>query len=287
MTLIVRGATTEINARPTQGQLAHAEGNTSLAIGVGSHTEGFATTTTIGAPYGHAEGNSTTVSANYGHAEGLSTTSSANYAHAEGSSSIASGQSSHAEGTSTASGVCAHSEGASTVASGDYSHAASSSGVASRYGQNVSSSSTFASAGDCQANKFTANRISTSATPVELTFNGSATVALTGNATNVLTVPINKGHRFRIDALARRSDSGDEWAAWTITGTIVRGPSGNARFLATPISATEADAAAAAWTLAVSVNTGNATNNYLAITATGEAAKTIRWNATLTTTEVG
>jgi hypothetical protein len=120
-----------------------------------------------------------------------------------------------------------------------------------------------------------------------LTFDTVATATLTGAATNVLTIPVSRGHRFRVEAIARRTDVQGDFAAWTITGTIVRSSSGSARFIGTPVTVTEADAGASTWTLAVSINTTDATNNYLALTATGETAKTIRWMATIYTTEVG
>lgn len=200
--------------------------------------------------------------------------------------SVASGVYAHAEGVSTASGAYTHAEGNTCVASGDNSRAEGKESIASRVGQRARASGRLTTAGDNQTNEFTACRQTSNATPTELWFNLAGSVTTSGALTNVLTIPVGRAHRFRLDAVARRSSGGDEFAAWTVTGTLVRGASGNARFIATPVVVTEADVAAAAWTLAVAIDTADSTNNYMSITVTGEAAKTIRWACTLHTTEI-
>jgi hypothetical protein len=286
MTVLVRGAVVESAAFPASGKQSHAEG-TGTATGLNSHAEGTDTQSTNTSA--HAEGQNGTASGTYSHCEGINgTASGASGSHAEGSSTIASGISSHAEGDAcTASSTASHAEGASTTASGLYSHSQGKESKATRHGQHAQSGTKISVVGDAQISAFVATQITTNATPATLTFDG-AVVALTGSGTNVLTIPVSRGHRFRIEAVARRTDGGTAaYAGWTITGTIVRDASGNARILGTPVTVTDSDAAASTWTLAVSVNTTDATNNYLQITATGEAAKTIRWVAAIYTTEVG
>ena len=104
------------------GNYSHAEGEKTLASGVRSHAEGYSTTAS--GNKSHAEGNNTTASAANTHAEGSKTQATKQNAHAEGYNTIASGDHSHAEGhTSTASGKCTHCGGNYSTASGDYSFA--------------------------------------------------------------------------------------------------------------------------------------------------------------------
>jgi hypothetical protein len=219
--------------------------------------------------------------------------------------STASGVRAFAANASTASGGSAFAAGNGTTASGDYSTALGQGGTAAgraatalgesasapRFGQIAAGASFFAAAGDGQAARYVARRQTSGATPAVLLFDGGAitanAVTLTGANTNVLTVPVSKAHRFTINAVARRTDTPGTFGGWTITGTLVRSSSGNARFIGTPTVVTDLDAGAATWTLAVAVNTSNATNNYLEITATGEAGATIRWVAEISTAEVG
>lgn len=273
MTLVLRGADTEGNAKPAGGIAAHTEGWETSATAQGAHAEGL--TTVASATFSHAEGWSSTASGQYAHAEGIFTFATTSAAHAEGDSTNASGVSSHAEGSNTAAfGSCAH-------AQGSYSSAP-------RRAQHAHASGYLSSAGDAQAIALVVRRQTTDATPAALTSNPGVAVVLAATDATVLTLTASRGFRFRIEAIARNTATGaGEYAAWTITGTVVRGSTGNARTIGTPVVTTEADAGAAAWTLALSVDTSNATYNYLALTATGEAAKTIKWVAAIYATEVG
>jgi hypothetical protein len=80
------------------GNSAHAEGNSSFALGLASHAEGYSTIT-----YG-----------NYSHAEGENSITYGDYSHAEGYSA-AYGNNSHAEGGGTAYAAYSHAEGAKTT----------------------------------------------------------------------------------------------------------------------------------------------------------------------------
>ena len=88
---------------------SHAEGNATIAQGLGAH----------------AEGEKTFANGRTAHAEGLETVASGPYSsHAEGEATIASGEDSHVEGwLSESTGRFTHAEGCDTTASGDNSHA--------------------------------------------------------------------------------------------------------------------------------------------------------------------
>jgi hypothetical protein len=103
----VAGLATPTAADFPLGQFSHAEGYSTVAMGINSH----------------AEGNGSTASSNFSHAEGEGTNTRGIASHAEGASVLASGDYSHAEGVgSHAFGYASHSEGLETIASGAYQH---------------------------------------------------------------------------------------------------------------------------------------------------------------------
>lgn len=217
------------------------------------------------------------------HVEGEGTSAAGEASHAEGHNSYAGGDYSHAEGSTTsATGINSHAQGNFTVASGSDSHAEGIQAVASRRGQHSHGAGQFTNGAPAQAVRMVFATTTTDATPTTLTSSLGNTPTFSGASTNVLTVGANRGYRFRVEAVARRSDVAGDFAAWTITGTVVR-DSGDVRFISAPTVAADADAAAAAWTLAVTADT---TTQALLLTATGEAGKTIRWSAALYATEV-
>lgn len=216
------------------------------------------------------------------------TTASGTRAHAEGQSTQATNTNAHAQGQSTtASAQNAHAEGQSTLASGYCSHAEGRSAVASRYTQRAKGSGTFSGGGDAQQNTFTLLGTTTAAVAVILTADAGA-VTLTPLAfANVLTITADRAHRFQLDVVARRSDVSADAAGWEFKGLIVRGSSGNAAFAGAVQAQAWGTTGAAAWDVAVTIDTTDAADNYLKVAVTGVAAQTIRWVATLTTTEVG
>jgi hypothetical protein len=268
-----------------KGVCAHAEGMGNNATGDYSHAEGYSSTA-VG-NYSHAEGNSTITSSNAAHAEGNACYATDQYAHAEGTGSQAQAMAAHAQGMgTTASATASHSEGWNTTASGNYGHAQGVDAVASRHAQHAQAAGRFTAVGDAQACSFVAHRQTVDATPVALTFDGGA-VVLSGAGANVLTVPVDRAYQFRVSAVARRSDVSGDAAGWEFRGLIARGPAGNnAAIIGAPVGSSWGSAGAAAWDVALSVNTADATNNYLVITATGEAGKTIKWVARIDTVEV-
>jgi hypothetical protein len=146
--------TTFIISPPLQAQYRDVLGNGTIALGRGSHAEGF--TVNAYGNYSHAEGDSTIASGSYSHAEGDSTVASGYASHAEGYFTTASGYGSHAEGNYTqASGDYSHAEGRYTTASGENSHAEGSSTTASAASSHAEGWSTIASGDYSHAEGYT------------------------------------------------------------------------------------------------------------------------------------
>lgn len=212
---------------------------------------------------------------------GSNPVASATYAMAcQGGTASGSGSFSATGNGTTASGTYAVAFGGGGTASGTKSFFIGSAGSASRYGQ-FAQSGAF---GEAQHNRFLAATSTTNATPAVLYFDELGTATLTGAATNVLTIPASKGHKFVAHVIARGTNA-DAFASWKIEGSIVRYSSGNARFISTPVVTADKEAAASAWDCAVTINTSNATNNYLTVTVTGAAATNIKWAMSLETVE--
>lgn len=228
-----------------------------------------------------AEGTTTVASGVNSHAEGVSNTASGTASHAEGGYGTASGTQSHVEGDQCiASGTNAHAEGLLCTASGNNSHAEGIEATASRLAQWAKSAGKFAALGDTGAGNMVGGKITTNATPAVLS-GGNSGIAVSGTATNVLTVLASRSFALSIQVVARRTDVAGESAVFFWRGLVARDASGSARIVGVPTTETQADAAASLWSLVVTIDTTDATNNYVKLTATGEAAKTIRWAARL------
>lgn len=230
----------------------------------------------------HSEGTGTIADGDNAHAEGTNTTASSPNSHAEGGGTTASGQYGHAEGSNTtASGFASHAQGASSVAAGTNAHAEGSWASAPRSGQHAQGGGSFSVAGDLQVSKVMLAAVTSNASPSVMAYAASGI-----SATAVVGITTNRAYRFRADVVARRTDVVGEFGGWTITGTLVRA-TGNARFIGAPAVVADLDAAAAAWTCVPTAAVIDATTHYLALTVTGEAAKTIYWVASVEFTEVG
>lgn len=252
MTLVVRGADTAEGSSIARGKFSHTEGDKSSATGA------------------------------YAHAEGQSCVASNSYAHVEGDSSSASGQSSHAQGqNSTASAWCAHAEGLGSQATASVSRAEGRQAKATRDAQRAKASGQLNTYGDAQTSEMVLFGSTTTATAKVLT-SGGVNPVYAGTTTNVYTLVADNAAMFNLAVVARRQGT-DEVAAWTFRGAATRPNGGNARIVGTVATETFADAAAAAWAVTVTADT---TNQFLKVTVTGEAAKTIGWVATLVVTEV-
>ena len=122
-----------------------------------------------------------------------------------------------------------------------------------------------------QASKLGLRAETTNATATRATSDGAAAAA-----TNQLVLLNNSAVYFRGHAVARQATTGDA-KSWLFTGLIVRDANaGTTALIGIPTITSEyADAGAAAWTIALTADT---TNGALAVTVTGEAAKTIAWS---------
>ncbi|MGD8374065.1 MAG: hypothetical protein PVI21_04370 [Candidatus Woesebacteria bacterium] len=252
------------------GQSASASGNYATAVGRSASAGSYAT----------AVGQSASASGTVATAVGRS-------ASASGSSSIAVGYAASASDSATAVGRSATASadyatalGNSASASGDSSTALGSYAKADRYGQHATSNGHFTTAGDARHVVDVLRITTTDATGTELSADGATSGYITIAATRTMACTIR--------VAAHRTDVSGTAAAWApIHAAITRDATGNCRLLGTPTgtgTTTMCDAGATTWTVAV---TADSTNNRLAITVTGEAAKTIRWVATVEMAEVG
>lgn len=133
---------------------------------------------------------------------------------------------------------------------------------------------------DNGSGKFVVIKETTDGTQAELKCQAGA-VAFSGGATATgLTLPNNATLAFSILVVARRTDADGENDAWEFKGLIHR----DANAASTTLDALQANQiGATAWSVAVDAD---ATNGSLRVRATGENSKTIRWCATIYTTEV-
>jgi hypothetical protein len=119
----------------------------------------------------------------------------------------------------------------------------------------------------------------TDATATVLRSNTSAAAA-----TNQLAVAANSIVMFEIIVAAGLTAAGNA-KVWEIKGGVKRGTLASTTALigANTTNVIASDSGASAWTVAVTADT---TNGCVAITVTGQAATTIRWNASIITSEV-
>lgn len=256
-----------------------------ISVGVNSHAEGQGTTAS--GTQSHAEGSSTLASGHSSHAEGSGTQATASSTHAEGSTTQATEVGAHAEGQETvASGNNSHAEGYYTTASSGASHAEGAYALANRWAQRARAGWQFAAKGDAQVGELVLLKRTTDATASVLTAWDGA-VTLTGPSVNVLTLLASRAFQLKVSTVARRTDVQGEMAGFTWEGLVGRDSVGSARIIGAAVTNKWGDATVTdAWTIGVSINTTDATNNYVAVTATGAAGKTIRWVARMEWVEV-
>jgi hypothetical protein len=132
----------------------------------------------------------------------------------------------------------------------------------------------FATAGDAQFGIYVLRNSTTNATVTELFMNGSSTrVAL----------PNNSVFLFDIFVTGRRTDATGGSAGYRFVGVMKRDASAATTALVGSVSKTVVAETNVAWDATVTADT---TNGSILIQVTGEAAKTIRWVAVASTTEV-
>lgn len=224
---------------------------------------------------------------------GTTTTANNSSCTAIGGSSLASGNGSFAIGSGQATSTNATAlRGAASgtqaislwgAAGGQQSTAIGVGALTSRYTQVAfAGANAFSTGGDGQTSLFC---LSAS------TSNGTATELALGNAAgNWISMGTSRTMAFQIRLAAHRTDVSGTAAAWPlISGGITKDSSGNPRILGSIVGAgvtTISDAGAATWSVSVTAETTSGTHR-LAVTVTGEAAKTIRWVASVVMAEVG
>jgi hypothetical protein len=162
-------------------------------------------------------------------------------------------------------------------ASGDYSFAAGYNTVADRYGMRAYAAGAFQVAGDCQREQYILRKSTTNATQTELTANGSAAAAATR-----IAIASDATYTFHGLVTARRTDADNESACWEIKGGIDNN-AGTTALVGSVMITILGDDSSGTWGLSVEADN---TNDALIIKVTGEAAKTIRWGATVTLMKV-
>jgi hypothetical protein len=134
------------------------------------------------------------------------------------------------------------------------------------------------SAGTCQSASYILQAGTTNATATVATVDGSS-----ASTTNQVILPNNSAYAFKGTVIANVTGAANG-AAWSFEGAIMRGANAASTVLmGTPaINRVAATAGATAWVIALTADT---TNGGLAVTVTGAASTTIRWVASLNTTE--
>jgi hypothetical protein len=241
---------------------SYASGTDSFAAGVANNTSS----------YGALQANAVAIGQN-AKCNANSALSLGFFSNASGSYSVAIGYG------ATASG------GYSIAISGDYSSSASATGavalgtavVANTVGKYAYSGGLLGGVGSSQTGTFVLGVTTSSATATVLATNGSAAGSL-----NQVIIPNNSAYAFSGIIVARqRAPYGTESAAWKVDGLIRR--EGTAASTTLVASTVNAISNVPGWTLALSADT---TNGGLAVTATGSATASIRWVATVQTSEV-
>lgn len=133
--------------------------------------------------------------------------------------------------------------------------------------------------GVSQFRNLTLGRQTTDATATVLCSDSSS-----ASTTNQVILPNNSAYYFRGECVAGVTGAGNT-KGWYIEGVIKRGANAASTSLvgSPTVTSSYADAGAATWNLTA---TADITNGGLAITATGQAATTIRWVVQMRTTEM-
>lgn len=141
-------------------------------------------------------------------------------------------------------------------------------------GSMVKANGKFATAGDAQSGTYILRNITTTATATELFIDGSSTRYV---------IPNNSVVTFSILIAARRTDATGGGAGYKFEGVIRKDTTAASTTIVGAAAKSILGETNTAWDAAVTADT---TNGSLKITVTGEASKTIRWVATVTTSEV-
>ena len=170
--------------------------------------------------------------------------------------------------------------GHNSTASATYAHANGYEALADKIGKYSYASGKFAAQGDAQGGQFILRADTTDATAEALTTNNA-----TAAATNQVVLPNNSVYGFTGTIIARENSAQtNDFAVWEVKGGAVRAASASTTALGSyNINKISESTGAATWSIAISADT---TNGAIAFTVTGEASHSIRWVATINTTEV-
>ena len=243
-----------------------ATGSNSIAIGyqakaTNTYSTSIGSLNNVTAYGAFGAGDDNTVSGDYGVAIGRQNTSG----------STVSGR------TNVALGYGNTATGGAAFAIGDR---ASTQGI---YGKMAHSSGYGAGLGTAQSGEIVLYGATTDATPK--TICSGAGSSNTADATNQVVLPNNSVYGFSGTVIARENSAQtNDFAVWEIKGGAVRAGSASTTALGSyNINKISESTGAANWSIALSADT---TNGAVAITVTGEASHSIRWVATVNTTEV-
>ena len=267
------------NAKAT-GIYSFAFGNNAEAAGIYSFACGISADATGNCSF--ACGDNADATGHYSFACGYSTDATGDYSFACGYITDAIGLSSFACGSSTdATGYCSFACGDSTEATGDCSFASGKKSNARLYGSRSHASGAFSTQGDAQTGKMVLRRVTTNDTATVLTADNAA-----ASTTNQVILPNDSTYAFSAMVVARRTDADNESAGYEFKGVVDRNGSAATTALVGTVTKTvlaEDNIAPNAWDCNVTADT---TNGGLAFTVAGKSGKTIRWVATVWTTEV-
>jgi hypothetical protein len=157
--------------------------------------------------------------------------------------------------------------GINTVVIGDGANA-------TLYGAKAFANGVFSSTGDAQHGVYVLRNITTNATSTELYLDG---------VSQSFVLPLNSVVSFSIIITARRTDSAGGAAGYQFDGVVMKDSSAASITLIGTPSKTVLGETDSPWDVSLTTNT---TNGSLKIMAIGETGKTIRWAATVLTTEV-
>lgn len=164
---------------------------------------------------------------------------------------------------------------ATPLATGTNAVANGSGSNATLYGQQAFANDRFATNGDSQTGMYTLRAITTNATATEMFLDTAASQRL--------VLPVNSLFTFVIYVTARRTDAVGGGAGYKFEGVARRDTTTGSIALVGSPSKTVLGETNSAWNVTLTADT---VNGALVLNAIGEAAKTIRWVATVISTEV-
>jgi hypothetical protein len=268
---------------------SYASGTDSFAAAIADNTNSYGATGTSSiaiSSYASASATSSVAIGSSTLASGLASIAIGNNAQATGGNSLAFGYSCGSSGQgsivignmSSASGVMSTAIGNNAQATGNYSVSLGYRATSLQIGKYTYASGYFSASGDAQYGKIVLRKTTTDNTPTALTSNAGIP-----DTTNQIILPNDSTYAFTILVVARRTDADNESAGYEFKGVIDRNASAATTALVGPVIKTVLAEDTIAWDCNVTAHTSN---GGLSVTVTGETSKSIRWVATVHTTEV-